>query len=340
MKRLILIFVFIFLFLYFSLSSFSAFIIDGNDTGVEWDGASVYRLFNGESNCGVNLGLVKFKFDYENDALCMCFFSLDPELTPDNLNAGISLSVDGSAPFVVTANDVILSENIPPYSFDGAVYLDNNNGLTCEVRVGIKSGLPEKLECCVRFIDSSGFYSNNYWFTVENEAYSTTDAQIISPTADNTDPVFNSDNSGKTENTKKQSDNKKKSTTKSHFEIKTSPPCTYTGRIKTTKPKAQKNTTVKLTKAEKTKNETVKVIYYEKEVIVSEVYVSETTDFVSQQIITEAQPTETTEQNIKITLSEGTKYKKIITAVCLCSFVALACFGTYSAKKNSKKSDE
>ena len=43
--------------------------IDGNNQGVEWDGATAYKLFSGESNSSVNFGAVKVKFAPEDYAI-------------------------------------------------------------------------------------------------------------------------------------------------------------------------------------------------------------------------------------------------------------------------------
>ncbi len=83
--------------------------IDGIDGGYEWDGLQPYVLISGESNCSVNLGTMKLKFDNENRAVFFCFMLKDPKLEKDNLNVGISLSIENSEPFVITMSSTPVS---------------------------------------------------------------------------------------------------------------------------------------------------------------------------------------------------------------------------------------
>ncbi len=340
-----------------TFSAFS-FKIDGIDTGVEWDGATVYRLVDGESNCGVDFGVVKFKFDYENDALFMCYLFNDPDLTVENTEAGICLNIEGSSTFEVTAADGFFTENINPYSFDGSVFIDKNQGATCEIRVGFKSGLPEFIDCDVRFIDSQGFYSNHYQFVVVNEKYEPAEKHIISPTVDNSDPAYNPDankdsytNKATTQKKTTKAKTTKKSTTKQSttgYVTTTLPTYSYSSRT-SIKEATENSTTEKTTKVEKTQKETVKVIYYEKDIYISEVYisVSVTDETVGSESVvqpsTDEESAVLSETNISdnyVSLYDGTRYKKIITVIGLVTFIGIACFGSYSAKKSSNKSTE
>ncbi len=344
MKRVI---VFFFLFLFAIASTFNAFsyTIDGIDNGYEWDSATVYKIFDGESNSGVNFGVLKYKFDYETSAVMFCFMFSDPEFTQDNPNAGILLTVEGYD-FEFDASDISSAQNIEPYSFEGAIYLDVNNGATAEIRVGVKSGLPKSLDCCVRFIDSHGYYSNLYSFTVVNDNYQETENVIIYPSDDN-----NTQKTSKKRTTteKRTSTTKKRTTT---IEKTSSAAVTertrYSYTQQTYKPKTKKETTV-LTEIKTTEENKPTIIYQEKEIYISHVYIvqtestlplnttsaSEVTTVQSTDYITESSSSEN-----KITLSKGTKYKKILSVAGLTSFLIVAGFGLYSAKKTSEKSSE
>ncbi len=356
MKRIAAVFLF-FIFISAWIFRVFSFDIDGLDSGIEWDGATSYTLIDGESNCGINFGLVKVKFDHETSALLLCFHFIDPDMERDNQNAGITISVEDSPEFGIVASHVTRSENIPPYSFDGAIGVYEFNGATCEVRVGFKSGLPEKIDCKVRFVDSQGYYSNYYDFTVVNENYSPPETQIVFPTADNSDSAYNPDadkvitskkkSTTKKSTTKKEASNTNSEKTQTEFVIKTSPPYSYTGRKTTKRVRTEKPTTVKITKPEATKKETVKVYYYEKEVYISEVYITETikpTDLnLTESSAISETSTEISLNNTEISyssketvsLTQGSKYKKIISGASLAAFVLLAVFGAYSAKKNT-----
>ena len=125
------------------VSGFTAFgvTVDGNNKGTEWDGATVYKLFSGESNCSVNFGAVKVKFAPEEYAVYLCFMFRDPMLEQGNELAGISFSVENSPPYTLTMSNSPYAADIDKYDVSGAMYIDENNGGTCEVRVGIKSGV-------------------------------------------------------------------------------------------------------------------------------------------------------------------------------------------------------
>lgn len=332
MKHIVSFICILILLLSFILSAFS-YDIDGIDNGYEWDGATVCKILDGESNCGVNFGVIKYKFDYETSAVVFCFMFSDPDFTPENDNAGILLSVEDSS-FEFNASDGTKSDNIDPYSFDGAIYLDENNGATAEIIVGIKAGLPKSLDCCVRFIDSQGYYSNYYHFIVINDEYEEPDTLVIYPT---TESYI------KPETTRKTTT--KKTTQKRTTTIKTTAEPT-TKKIKTTKADvtATKLTTTTTTKPTTKVQNNVTIIYHEKEVYISHVYIKPTTEETTTLPLTsEISVSETSEKipdETVVTLSQGTKYKKILSAVGLTAFVAIACFGIYSAKKTSDNKEK
>lgn len=340
--------------------------IDGIDSGYEWDGATPYVFIDGESNCGVDFGIMKLIMDNENRAVYFCFMFSDPNLETDNLQAGISLSIENSDPIIFTIDSTPENYDVDKYSFEGAIIVDENNGATCEVRLGIKEGLPQTINGSVRFIDAEGIPSNEYDFSIVNEGYIEWSATEIMPTADNNDPAFNSDlytekttkSSGKTtkprdSDTKDLTEKSNRSTTTAwkyttdKFEISTSPPYSY---VKTTKP--PKTTVItetehdlKTTKKEKTNN-LVTVYYYEKEVIISKVYDESKTTSENELSYTSSLPCTTAatdysnEQisenvNQSVSLSDGTKYKYVIGAVAATLIVLLA---AWSARGGSGKS--
>ena len=332
--------VFILMLLLSLVTSVFSYDIDGIDNGYEWDGATVYKIFDGESNSGVDFGVLKYKFDYETSAVLFCFMFSDPELEPDNTNAGVLLTVEGSD-YEIFASDGTKSLNINPYSFDGAIHLDENNGATAEIRVGVKSGLPESMDCCVRFIDSNGYYSNYYSFVVINNAYQETEKVVIYPS----DKYITERYTEKTRKLTTEKKTTKRTTTEKTTYLRTTKPTTQ--KVRTTKPEESTSVTVisKTTKPFTTAENKVTIIYHEKEIYISHVYIQPTESTTSTTSATSATSetessatdilTEIVPDTSDITLSQGTKYKKILTAVGLSAFIILACFGIYSAKKNS-----
>ena len=319
-----------------SLAAFSAD-IDGEDKGVEWDGATVYKIINGESNCGVTHGFLKVKFDNPNRAVFLCFMFIDPALEQGNTAAGISMTVEGSEPFVMTMSSSPQSYDIAKYSFDGAMSIDENNGATCEIRLGVKEGLPREIHGSVRYIDANGVPSNVYGFTLINEEYAETTARVISPTADNSDPAYNPNiNAEKTTKSKKTTAAK---TTTEKFEIKTSPPYSYVRKTKPSttvlKTTAAVRTSEKTTKPKRTEKATV--YYYEKEVIISQVIVTQPpetaqTDGVSS--VNQAEPAIETQASAEISPKSG-KYKIIAGVTGGVLLISVAAWGGMSGKGKS-----
>ncbi len=313
------------------LSCFTAFgvNIDGNNQGVEWDGTTVYKLFSGESNSSVNFGAVKVKFDPEDYAIYLCFTFLDPNLQQGNMLAGISLSVENSSPYVLTMANSPFNTNIDKYEVSGAMYIDENNGGTCEIKLGMKYGVPKETVCSVRFIDYLGVPSNIYNFSLINESYTETTQLQFEPTADNSDPVYNPDllTEEQTKTTKPKKTTTERTAKETTTKVRTTKKKTTTKPEKTTQTKPKKTTQAKPKK--EAENKTVYV--YEKEVIISQVVVTVpavTTEAVTKQTesLTETRPT-------TINISKGSKYKSIAGVICATAFIAIAAWGAVSAKK-------
>ncbi len=316
------------------ISCFTAFgvNIDGNNQGTEWDGATAYKLFSGESNSSVNFGAVKVKFIPEESAVYLCFTFLDPNLEQDNTLAGMSLSVENSPSYVLTMANSPYNTDIDKYEVSGAMYTDENNGGTCEVRIGMKYGIPKETLCSVRFIDYQGVPSNIYTFTLINDSYTETTEMQIEPTADNSDPAYNPD----LLTTKPPKTTKPKKTTTERTTKETATKASTTKKKTTVK--AEKTTRSETKTKKETQNQTVYV--YEKEVIISQVVV--TIPVSATESLTTQQDTSTEiTQPAKINISAGSKYKKIAGVIAAVAFVAVAAWGAAGAKKkDSEKTEE
>ncbi len=167
MKRII---IFFFLFILLAVPMDNAYSVetDGYDSGNEWFGADSRVVLNGESNCKVNFGIMKWLIDSETNTVYFCIMFKEPELLSDNKNIGISLQVENSDPFYITVNSTPNEIDADKYYFDGAISVDENNGATCEIRLGMKYGIPQNINGNVRFYDSEGTPSNIYDFIIEN----------------------------------------------------------------------------------------------------------------------------------------------------------------------------
>lgn len=353
MKKILFFFLVCFVLMSFMVNAFSIN-VDGIDSGIEWHDSTVYKLFQGESNSNINFGLVKVKFDNKNSAVYLCFMFIDPFLEQGNELCGLRFSVDGSSCFELYPSGSPVNNDIDKYSFDGAIYIDENNGATCEMRVGFKEGLPQVVSCDVQFVDSSGVPSNHYYIDIVNESYSRPTQLVVSPTADNDDPYYNSGlltqkiTKSKTtlvnttkEKTEKSTTKRKyttaKTTSTTEFVI-SEPPMIYTGRTKAPKTTEENSTII---------NNGVTVYYYEKEVIVSMVPVSVPMQIINESSFTELSVTvcesdsETidtsvyvTDDNLVFSLSDGAKYKKASILIGAFAFIVIAVCSVYYFKKS------
>lgn len=312
------------------VSCFTAFgvNVDGNNQGTEWDGATAYKLFSGESNSSVNFGAVKVKLMPEEYAVYLCFTFLDPNLEQDNTLAGISLSVENSPSYVLTMTNSPYNTDIDKYEVSGAMYIDENNGGTCEVRIGMKYGIPKETSCSVRFIDYQGVPSNIYTFTLVNDSYTETTEMQFKPTADNSDPAYNPD----LLTTKPPKTTKPKKTTTERTTKETATKATTSKKKTTTK--AEKTTKEETKPKKETENKTVYV--YEKEVIISQVVVTVPVS-AAESLTTQQESSAETTQKAKINISVGSRYKKIAGVIGAVAFVALAVWGVAGAKKKESE---
>ncbi len=359
MKKIIILFLVCSVSLSIFINAFS-FDIDGVDSGNEWHDSTVYVLVDGESNSNINFGLVKVKLDNNNSAVYFCFKFIDPLLGPDNSYCGLKLSVNGSSYFELNPVDSPLNSKIDSYSFDGAIHIDENNGATCEVRIGFKEFLPGTISCDVQLVDSFGEPSNHYYLDLVNESFSEPTEMVIAPTADNDDPYYNSglltEKTTKhrttipktTKNKTEKSTTKKrytaaKSTSTTKFIISESP-MIYTGRTKAPKTNPEDNTG--------NINYGVTVYFYEKEVIVSLVhatvlvteknraYLTESSVFADETIAVELMEStidnaniDNAKKNPAVSLSDGVKYKKASILLGAVAFVIIALCGSLYFKK-------
>lgn len=332
MKRILPVLCSLILIISFAFSAFSAE-IDGIDDGAEWDNAFVLKLLDGESNCDVNFGLFKAKFDNKNSAVFFSFMFIDPNLEQGNTNAGISLIIEDSEPFVLTMSSTPNEYDIDKYSFNGAMTVDENNGATCEVRIGLKYGLKDKIEGSVRFIDSAGAPSNFYDFSIENDGYVNT-----------TQYYYNENNYTVKTTTEKNKTTTEKMTTKNEttenkteneidldfiFDLFTE---TSTKRVTTTKVvKTTEKTNVQTKNYEKKNSVTL---------VTESLTESEATAIAVFENIQTLEITESIENNNKrVSLSDGSRYKMITGVVCGLILLIIAALGTFKFKNNKEEND-
>ena len=334
MKRLLFAVAALLMLLAFAVSAFSV-TVDGIDGGAEWDGAPVKRLFSGESNCKVNFAAVKAKVASSESAVYLCFMFKDPDAALFNPAAGVILNV-GNDTFTVTMESAPCSDDTADHSFDAAITADQNHGMTCEIRLGVKHGVPKSLDMSVRFIDTAGELSNHYAFTVENTEYSETQPVIVAPPTERpaAPPTEKPAKTTKAKKTTTQRDITEKQTTR---KATTKHPKTTIRPVKTTAERTTKAQTQRTTKEPKTKAQRTKVVrvegnatvyYYEKEVIISQVIVT-----------VPAAEAETTESAISA-LNHGTKMKVVITSLGFLLLLIIAAAAVGGRLLGRRKADE
>lgn len=334
MKRLLCAVAALLMLLAFAVSAFSV-TVDGIDGGAEWGGAPVKRLLSGESNCKVNFAAVKAKVASSESAVYLCFMFKDPDAALFNPAAGVILNV-GNDTFTVTMESAPCSDDTADHSFDAAITADQNHGMTCEIRLGVKHGVPKSLDMSVRFIDTAGELSNHYAFTVENTEYSETQPVIVAPPTERpaAPPTEKPAKTTKAKKTTTQRDITEKQTTR---KATTKRPKTTIRPVKTTaerttKAQIQRTTKEPKTKAQRTKAVRVEgnatVYYYEKEVIISQVIVT-----------VPAAEAETTESAISA-LNHGTKMKVIITSLGFILLLIIAAAAVGGRLLGRRKADE
>lgn len=334
MKRLLCAVAALLMLLAFAVSAFSV-TVDGIDGGAEWDGAPVKRLFSGESNCKVNFAAVKAKVASSESAVYLCFMFKDPGAALFNPAAGVILNV-GNDTFTVTMESAPCSDDTADHSFDAAITADQNHGMTCEIRLGVKHGVPKSLDMSVRFIDTAGELSNRYAFTVENTEYSETQPVIVAPPTERpaAPPTEKPAKTTKAKKTTTQRNTTKRQTTR---KATTKRPKTTIRPVKTTAERTTKAQTQRTTKEPKTKAQRTKAVrvegnvtvyYYEKEVIISQVIVT-----------VPAAEAETTESAISA-LNHGTKMKVIITSLGFLLLLIIAAAAVGGRLMSRRKADE
>lgn len=328
-KRLISAAVALCILLSFVIQAFSVS-IDGFDNGAEWDGASVQLLENGNSNCKITFAAVKYRVASAENAVYLCFMFTDPDATEFNPLAGVVLSV-GSDTFTVAMADSPCADDTADHSFDAAITADANHGMTCEVRLGIKSGVPQSVDFSVRFADTVGELSSIYNFTVANPDYTVPQGNVYVPTPDH-EYVYPEEKTTKAKKTTTKKETTIKQTTKKKKPTTTRKP--KTTAVKTTKPHTTKST-VKTTKAAKvTAKRTAKpkteqaatVYYYEKEVIISQV------------VVTVTAATESTAT--KIERIGGAKVKLFLLALGFLLIVIIGAAGAFGRKNENPPSEK
>ena len=241
--------------------------IDGYDDGVEWQSYETDVEITGKHGNNVNYAAMKHR--YINEYEVYIFLFLSDSSSESMENAGFILSISDDLTINVTESVTQINGDLNKYSVESKMVFTDENAASCEIVIGFKRGVPDKFDASVSFVDGQGI--NSYYYPVS----------IASGTEAVTQPhTTKSDKTTKPERTTKPEKTTKPKTTKPRT---TKNKVTTTGTHKSTTAK----TSIQTTKAKK-ENKTI-VYFYEKEVIVSQVVITEpvqtvvVTDIVTQE---------------------------------------------------------
>ena len=297
MKRIIATAFALILIFVISFDSSASIKVDGVEERYEWNNAEYINLISRADSNNVDFALIKCYFDSNGYDAYFMLYSTDR--LSDNLNnCGFILTLDNGVEITVNPNDVIVDAEPSLYNVSAKINVDESDGTYCEIKVSFKKGLPDVVSGTVSYLDGTGNNSYYYPFSFVFKEHSDADVSVIT-----------------TENTTK---------------VKTTKPKTTTDPKTTKVVETEKN---KTTSAKHKENKTV-VYFYEKEVVVSQVYVSESSPITTNEVNT-AVPSLTEQTQRDFHIADGLEIQKIICALGGVVLVGFAAWAGLSVKKKS-----
>ncbi len=291
--------------------------IDASNLDYEWADADNVVLLKEKDSNKVNFGSVSYIVDKNGfDVYLMIYFSDSSSENYDR--SGIIITLNGVV-FTVDVNGNVTNPDNNAYLISSAVSVVDNDGFYCEMKIGFKHGLSDKISAKICFIDGQGTHSYHYPFVINNKYAVTTKAKttVVAPKPEKTSK----------ERTTVHKTTKPKAT--KPITTKVVNALTQSETIKTTKRSTAKNTA----------NNTV-VYYFEKEVVVSEVYVS-ADSYSSVETVCNVNPENVVYQNVIAENANAERFNegvKIFRAVCVVAGVILGVFAVW-AGLNRKKTE-
>lgn len=287
------------------INTFAAVKIDAFDSGTEWQNAE-YKLLISEPNVNnVDFAYMKSIIDQNNyDVYILIHLSDSKSSSYDH--AGFILTLLNDVTITVTADNVRVEGNVADYSIESQIDVIENDGVICELRFGIKKGIPQIVTGTVSCIDGEGVTSNYYPFTLNNP-------------------------------------NVEESTTaKHHNNITENSNEEIVSRYREEKPITNNTTkaatTKKVEKTTKKKDNKTVVYFYEKEVVISQVYVTEISQSQSFAYTSSSQETAISQAASYATdefqQSDGMKIQKVICVLGGALLIGLGAWAGISANKN------
>lgn len=292
----------------FFVSAHASVKIDGVNDGVEWQNASYKLMINEAKSNNVDYAYMISQVDSNNFDVYFLFHLSDFK-SASYEKAGFILTLLNDVTVNVISDGVIIEGNADDYSVEYQISEDATDGLICEMRIGVKKGLPDNINGTISYIDGEGIKSYYFPFNIDNpnvEEEMTTEKITVSET------------------------NRVKTTIKKETTTKKS-------AVKKDKTTDSASTSQKKEKTTKSKENKTVVYFYEKEIIISQVYSDEASD-VSENVETTALEETITSPSVTSYLenlppSEGLKIQKVICAVGAVILIGIGAWAGISGKK-------
>lgn len=143
------------------LPSAAAIVIDGTANAAEWADAELIQLVKSNETIADEVEFVTVSHFTERTVLYFKIDVLFSSLEQDNTTAGVIIRI-GEDVFKADLSGTEYEYNTDVYGFDCVTGYRYSNGLSCELGIDFKLGLPESVEVAFRFIDASGVPSEEY----------------------------------------------------------------------------------------------------------------------------------------------------------------------------------
>ena len=289
--------------------------VDGTDNGVEWANANCNVLLTEKDSNNVDYGAISYVVGKNGfDIYFLIYFS--DKIDPSYKNAKIILTFYDDVISIDCKGDVV-NPDPNSYVINTVVNVVENDGCYCELKIGFKKGVPGTLSGKVCFVDGNGTHSYHYPFTVKNSNAATTYGAVF------------------TTETKSEKITSERNTA-----------------LKSTRPRATKSDSPAVnTVADKTTkngsgnvadNQTV-VYFFEKDVIVSEVYINSHSDIPVEPVCdvnneNVIQPSGYVDEKSAM-YNDGIKYFRFVCVICGILLGALAVWVGLNRKKYEEVAD-
>ncbi len=319
MKRVIILFLLIVSVFSFTVGAVSDKIkFNGIDDGIEWEYQEITRLIYGDSHCNVENAGVKYRIDNKSNDIWLFVAVFDYISVPDDPDVKLIIYAEDEK-FTHAAALPDPSINGERFTFNALGHFDGNGGISYEVRLGVKNGIPAEYKLRLQFADSDGHVSNIYDLNIVNGERTTAAApETVKPVINTTRAVISK--APKTTKLRTTKAATEKTTVLKTTKAAKSTAVPKTTAVHTTKPttaKANKTAEPKTTKQKTTKLPKTETVTAYKNETAASVSASESADL----------------SVIKTNLSAGEKYKTAVIASGTVAVILIAALCTAGKKR-------